>query len=611
MVTIRKIYHREAYRIGIFFPINDSLQRKVKDLGAVWSKTHKCWYISYSPESYAKLKNSFSEIEIIKDASNNNSISTTEPGSNNNHDIAPIVPTEIRNALQVSLDSEHNSASQNLRTNAKPDIKIESDTKVASFDLRVSSERELNIVLDKDVGKYWVLKMPYSESMSKALLKIKGVYWNGNYKAYMIFRHVIVKTKVEALLGKQGILPDNYYKSTEKDSFCTGKILLEKSEEKGMLKAVIPSISAVIQQVKRFQGSRYSKQNQAYLLPATPDVLHNIQTLAKNHGMEVENNLPVGYLHRRFAPSIKRLNLESTSKNLKKQTPPEVETYVNAMMDYMLAMNYSANTIRNYVSTFIHFLRQNNNCNPDQLGQADIIKYLGNMMQRGLSATAANNVVNALVFYFSMVLKRERFEIQIPRAKKEKKLPEVLTMAECLSILKAIDNPKHKLLILMGYGAGLRLSEIINLRWNDILLAEFKIVIRQAKGKKDRLVMLPYSIVNYLEHYRKLYPGHTWVFEGQYKGEPYGARSVQHVMKNAIHKAGLEKKATVHTLRHSFATHLLEAGTDIRYIQELLGHSNIKTTTIYTHLTSKAVKSIQSPLDNMANQIAQKKELKD
>lgn len=178
-------------------------------------------------------------------------------------------------------------------------------------------------------------------------------------------------------------------------------------------------------------------------------------------------------------------------------------------------------------------------------------------------------------------------------------LPSVLTMEECFRIFRYVDNPKHKLLLLIGYGAGLRRSEIVSLKWADILFEEHQIHVKQGKGKKDRIVMLPYSIVEYLKNYRQLYASDDWVFEGQYKGEALSGRTVQQVMTNAVVKAGLEKKATVHTLRHSFATHLLESGTDIRYIQQLMGHSSIKTTMIYTHITPKAEKKIISPLDSL------------
>ena len=208
-------------------------------------------------------------------------------------------------------------------------------------------------------------------------------------------------------------------------------------------------------------------------------------------------------------------------------------------------------------------------------------------------------LVNALQYYFRTVLKRDSFEIKLPRPRKEHHLPTVLTMEECFRIFSFVDNPKHKLLLLIGYGAGLRRSEIVTLKWQDILFEEHKIHIKQSKGNKDRIVMLPYSIVEVLKDYRKLYPSDDWVFTGQYKGEALSGRTVQQVMKNAVTRAGLEKKATVHTLRHSFATHLLESGTDIRYIQQLLGHSSIKTTMIYTHITPKAEKKIISPLDNL------------
>jgi site-specific recombinase XerD len=139
-----------------------------------------------------------------------------------------------------------------------------------------------------------------------------------------------------------------------------------------------------------------------------------------------------------------------------------------------------------------------------------------------------------------------------------------------------IDNPKHKLISLIGYGAGLRVSEIVTLEWRDILFSKHKIHIKDAKGKKDRMVMLPYSIVSSLDYYRKLYQPSKYVFEGQFAGEPYSIGSAQQVMRAALKKSGLSKKATVHTLRHSFATHLLENGTDIRYIQKFLGHASIK-----------------------------------
>lgn len=371
----------------------------------------------------------------------------------------------------------------------------------------------------------------------------------------------------------------------------------------------MPSVSAFIQQIKRLQGAKYCKDERGYLLPATPNMLENVQLIARQTGIRVIDHLPQGYLKKRYAPSVKSIQLNNTLDNLRKEVPKEAEVYVNAMMDYLLAKNYSHNTLRSYTLDFICFLRDNGYRNPDEMSQAEVVSYLGGLMLKGLSSARGNSMVNALLFYFRNVLKRAEFEIVLPRPKNEKKLPPVLTMAECHAVFKALENPKHKLLLLLAYGAGLRLSELTHLRWEDILWVEHKIHIKAGKGKKDRMVMLPYAILSYLEYYRKLYGSEKWVFEGQFKGESYSGRSVQSVMRQAVAKAGLEKKATVHTLRHSFATHLLESGTDIRYIQKLLGHASILTTSIYTHLTSPAVKKIVSPLDIMVGKVKDKKAL--
>jgi site-specific recombinase XerD len=264
-----------------------------------------------------------------------------------------------------------------------------------------------------------------------------------------------------------------------------------------------------------------------------------------------------------------------------------------------MAQNYSSNTIQNYVKSFNLFLRINYYQNPDTLTEMQIVKHLSGMTEKGLSASSLNMLVNALLYYFRTVLKRDTFEIRVPRPRKEQHLPVVLTMEECFRIFSFVDNPKHKLLLLIGYGAGLRRSEIVTLRWADILFDEHKIHVKQTKGNKDRIVMLPFSIVSYLQDYRKIYPSDDWVFTGQYKGEALSARTIQQVMHDAVAKAGLEKKATVHSLRHSFATHLLESGTDIRYIQKLLGHASLNTTMIYTHISPQSERKIISPLDNL------------
>ena len=324
----------------------------------------------------------------------------------------------------------------------------------------------------------------------------------------------------------------------------------------------------------------------------------------------IRNNLPDRYLSRNKQINKKASQFKDLKEKLLEQVPPHARIYTLAMLDYLMAQNYSSNTISSYTKLFNVFLRVHHYQNPDTLTEMQVVKYLSWMTEKGLSPSSLSMVVNALLYYFRTVLKKDSFEIKLPRPRREHHLPAVLTMEECFRIFGSVDNLKHKLLLLLCYGAGLRRSEISTLKWQDILFEEHKIHINQGKGNKDRIVMLPVSIVSILQNYRSIYPSDEWVFTGQYKGEAISTRTVQVVMQQAVAKAGLEKKATVHTLRHSFATHLLESGTDIRYIQQLLGHANVNTTMIYTHITPKAAKNIISPLDRMVNMPNDQKKLK-
>jgi integrase/recombinase XerD len=187
----------------------------------------------------------------------------------------------------------------------------------------------------------------------------------------------------------------------------------------------------------------------------------------------------------------------------------------------------------------------------------------------------------------------------IDRPNKEKTLPSVLSTEEVVEILKQTDNIKHKAILMTIYSAGLRISEAINLRIKDIDSDRMQIRVEQGKGRVDRYTLLSEKTVLILRQYFKQYRPSIWLFEGVKKGEQYSTRSIQSIFQSAVQKAGITKDVSVHTLRHSFATHLLENGTDLRYIQNLLGHANSKTTEVYTHITTKGFEQIKSPLDKL------------
>jgi site-specific recombinase XerD len=188
----------------------------------------------------------------------------------------------------------------------------------------------------------------------------------------------------------------------------------------------------------------------------------------------------------------------------------------------------------------------------------------------------------------------------VDRPRSEKKLPIVLSEQEIGDLFRATENIKHTAILMLAYSAGLRLSELINVKIKDIDSNRMQIRIAQAKGKKDRYSLLSVKLLEVLRIYVKEYKPKEWLFEG-INGGVYSARSIQLVMAESIAKAGITKKAGVHSLRHSFATHLLENGTDLRYIQNLLGHESSKTTEVYTHITTKGFDQIKSPLDKLTN----------
>lgn len=530
--------------------------------------------MDYNTKSYQQLKERFSNITI------------ENPVISKSVESQKMADTLIRRDLPSIAKSEFQLGT----TLGNPEHKMEI----------IPLEPKLRPQLENSIGKYWVFRMDYSNLITKKLLAIKGVHWNGNYKCFMAMRVPQVKEQVEAILQMPNFFSDDFI---SKDKTFRGSkiIVFPHNEDVAWMQVYVPKVVVVHEKIKRFSMSRYSKINDCYLLPAAPLVFENLQLHMESLEVLIENHLPKDYLQKKHLPNRKQIELTRTKNSILSQVPEVAQVYMVEMVDTLLALNYSTSTLRTYCSSFSQFLRHFEYKNPEEITNKEIKRYLASLMERGLSANTGHSLVNAILFYYKQVLAHKDFEIRIPRPKKEKKLPSVLTMEECLGIFKAVDNPKHKLLLLIGYGAGLRVSEIVQLKWTDILFSEYKIHIKNAKGKKDRMVMLPFSIVQSLEIYRQLYNGKHYVFEGQFAGEPYSTNSVQQVMRDALKKSGLVKKASVHTLRHSFATHLLENGTDIRYIQQFLGHSNIKTTAIYTHLTKTAVDKIQSPLDRLVD----------
>ncbi|GJQ21985.1 MAG: integrase [Bacteroidia bacterium] len=272
------------------------------------------------------------------------------------------------------------------------------------------------------------------------------------------------------------------------------------------------------------------------------------------------------------------------------------------LVEEMRLRNYSPKTIKAYKSNIRSFVRHFAPRHPRALTEEDIRRYLVYLIsERRHPAGTVNQVYNSLKFLYEGLYGREFMFEKLPRPMKDRRLPDVLSYGEVLQILRSIANLKHRLMLILTYAAGLRVSELVQLRVEDLDPERGLIHIRGAKGKKDRYTILPKMILPLLHEYVLEYRVSStgWLFSGWTPSRHLSARSIQAVFEEAVKKAGIGKHATMHTLRHSFATHLLESGTDLRYIQELLGHQSSKTTEIYTHVSTKNLGRIKSPLENL------------
>jgi integrase/recombinase XerD len=275
-------------------------------------------------------------------------------------------------------------------------------------------------------------------------------------------------------------------------------------------------------------------------------------------------------------------------------------TSIETFKRYLSSKRYSPNTINTYSEALKSFLTFCNTKAIKEITNDDVIAYNNDyILKHNLSSSYQNQIVNAIKLYFKIV-KESAIEIdKVHRPKREKVLPNVLSKEEIKAILEAPKNLKHKAMLSMIYSCGLRRSELLNLIPNDIDSKRNVVIIRQSKGKKDRITPLSPKILELLRDYYKEYSPKIYLFEGQEKNTPYSARSLEEVLKKSITLAKINKPVTLHWLRHSYATHLLESGTDLRYIQELLGHNSSKTTEIYTHVSTKNIQQIKSPFDDL------------
>jgi len=544
-----KIVHNGATRIKVEFPFNQqiaSLLRQIPD--AKWSASKKAWHIPYTKSAFSDLKKLFPEVEYPETKKD------IEKVDENPIEIPQIPTTEINN---------NDSLTQLWNRN--------------------------EITIDV-IGRKILLKMPKKDTDVHFVQSIKFSQWNNAQFRWIIPNYSanleLLKDYFKDRIGRITI-HEQYEIETKPGIMHTVKkneLLIIKTIN-GRLKLIFGFNKDLTKAVKQMPFNSWDAKNKWWTIPYSDILFQQIKDIGTAHQMFV--NVKVEEQDKTKTPRITAFDI------------PNFRTCPVEMSEKLVELRYSEHTQRTYLSAFEEFINYYNQYDISTIDDMKVVAFIRYLVtERKVSTAYQNQSINAIKFYYEKVLNSPRKVYYIDRPRIERTLPTVLSMDEVASLMKQVVNIKHKTILMLTYSSGLRISELLNLKLTDIDSQRKQIKIEQGKGKKDRFTVLSEKVLPLLREYYTQYKPAYYLFESP-DGKQYSTTSIHIILNDAVTKAGIKKRVTMHTLRHSFATHLLEQGTDLRYIQSLLGHESTKTTQIYTHITTKGFDQIKSPLDNL------------
>lgn len=557
-----KITHRNEIRIRVDFPYNKEIVDRLRQIpDAKWSKTMRSWHIPYTIEAFKQLKELFPDVDFDSKSA------------------ALVSTASIKQVPKPSVKPTEKTL-QKTDSKLQPVIKSEKDNPVISFKPKsaieiVITRTQIQIILPKnEVDIEYIRSFRYAKwDSSKYCWIIPNRLKNADkIKSYFSNRN----PKISEFIAQQEV-------NVERPSFTKNEMLVINFSNR-KLKVYFSFNKEIAQQVKRIPYSTWNGYEFCWEVSSSDRFMTELKQIAQQNGLEFRHHL---VSKNGIKPRKSRYDI------LNYRECPQ------AYYEKLYELRYSKHTIDSYTDLFEEFINYYENTPIEDITEIMIIDFLQYLVTvRCVSSSYQNQSINAIKFYYERVMGGSRKMYYIERPREEKFLPEVLSEEEVIAIINATENLKHKAILITIYSAGLRISELINLKIKDIDSQRMQIRVEQAKGKKDRYTVLGNTTLEILRKYVSQYKPAYWLFEGS-SSRQYSVSSVKKTLKTSLEKTGIKKHVTVHTLRHSFATHLLEAGTDIRYIQSLLGHENTKTTEIYTHITTKGFDQIKSPLDKL------------
>jgi len=594
-----KIVHRSEIRIRVDFGYNAELVSKLRQIAdARWSKTMGAWHIPYTSEAFGQLKELFPEVEITSPPAPllkaRGEISPAPLNLNRSSLDKHLLPMEKEVGKKSLARGEISPTAINNNENItqiKHIIEKNADYVDNTEKIVLQKKEKVSDILKPEVEitvtpVHLFVKLPKNDTDIQFLKSFRYAKWDlanfhwvvPNYRrnlnllqSYFEQRRLQINEKV----------PFRVVSETEQPVIDKWQLLAVNIHNR-ILKLYFMYNQAMIEAIKQLPLCRWNTTENCWTLP------YSEQSVKYIHGFAVANGLEWLYREER-----KQKVLPPNRSEVRVRTNPE--TYLAKLRE----LRYSLNTIDTYTYMFRDFINYYPDKELGDITEEEIVLYLQYLVtERKVSTSYQNQAINAIKFYYERVLGGRRKVYMIERPREEKFLPEVLSQEEVTALLNATDNLKHKAILMTIYSGGLRISELINLKIKDIDSDRMQIRIEQAKGKKDRYTLLGQKTLEVLRSYVKQYQPQEWLFEGMNHG-PYSETSIKKALRTVLDKTKITKHVSPHTLRHSFATHLLEMGTDLRYIQNLLGHQSSKTTEIYTHITVKGFDQIKNPLDRL------------
>ncbi|MDP3463878.1 MAG: site-specific integrase [Bacteroidales bacterium] len=535
-MRILKIIHRDETKLQLDFDYDQVKINQIKQInGCTWSKTRKAWLLPDSLESIRRLKELFPKDELQFD-----------------NNVEAKVLTELK-----------------VKTNPP--------------------QAQSSVVIEV-INRKILIRLPKNEADIHFIRTLRYFRWLNNERLWEVpdypgnldlirdyfgnrITEVKVHDKIEIMQG-----------SDHARSLQRNEVLMIKTRS-GRVKILASFNPKLIAAIKEIPYSRWDAKNKWWTIPYSESFLNNVSAICEEQNLKVvSEEEAVGEV------------------GVKRVSPLDIPNYRRVPESYTnkhIELRNSPNTIKNYVSAFEEFINYFYRLDIDSITEPQILEFLRYLItERRVSVSYQNIAINAIKFYYEKVLKGQRKFYFIDRPRKDITLPDVLNIEEITAMIKSADNIKHKLIIMFAYSSGLRLGELVRLKLGDIDRQRMQVRVEQGKGRKDRYTKLSEKILPVLDKYLEEYKPEELIFNGE-KGKAYSERSVQELVKSIARKAGVTQNVTPKTLRHTFATHSLENGVDLRYIQSMMGHASSKTTEIYTHITTKGFENIKSPLDSL------------